>query len=365
MRPETQSGTSNSALFLMTFIIAVHIASTLLTLFIAISLLSTRASNPLSARILGGNYLLFSLQNLLAIFVFTDVWPQAAGIRGIIAMLLGPALFLYFSSVLTSKEPTAKQLLLHLFPMLIMMSSLLFFDGFAADILITLSFFGYISYIAFQYLNSPEKSHQQFYDGLVLRWLGLLLCVMLVNLLVEVGIIFEVYSGTAVRESLSLQVGSLIFIAFHTFALILILTRAPLLEWMHELKELTIQKPTAVQLTEQELQIIYSRWQELVAEKELYLSESNITVSRSARMLGIPSRQLSQAINTIYGASFSQYLNETRVERAKKLLLQNPKSPVTEVYLSAGFSTKSHFHREFSRSTGMTPSEFREMKCEE
>ena len=109
----------------------------------------------------------------------------------------------------------------------------------------------------------------------------------------------------------------------------------------------------------EELQAIFARWEGLASARELFLSESSIAVSRAAKLLGVPSRQLSQAINSINGASFSQYLNEQRVERAKALLRQDEAMPITEIYLAAGFSAKSHFHREFSRSTGMTPSEFK------
>ncbi len=344
----------------MTLIVSTQIASTLLTLFIAISLLSTRALNPLCARILGANYLLSSVQHLLAVVVFSETWPQVSVIRAHLAMFLGPALFLYFSTVLGHKALKQQVLLHFLIPLPLMASAIFSPYGFIADFLIIGSFFGYFSYILFQYRNSLSKSAPtKAANTLALRWLGLLLCVLLINLVVESGIVFEMLLGTPARETFSLKVGSLFFLGFHIFALILVLTRAPLLEWMHELKELSIQKTKPPQLSDKELQAIFTRWEELVTAKELFLSENGITISRAAKLLGIPSRQLSQAINTTYGASFSQYINDKRVERAKALLQENAGMPITEVYLSAGFSTKSHFHREFSRSTGMTPSEFR------
>lgn len=35
---------------------------------------------------------------------------------------------------------------------------------------------------------------------------------------------------------------------------------------------------------------------------------------------------------------------------------------VTDVYVEAGFSTKSHFHREFARVTGLSPSDYRRIE---
>lgn len=316
----------------MTFIISPYIASTLFTLFIAIGLLSTRALNPLCARILGAIYLLFFVQHLLAVIVFSDLYPQAAVLRGILAMLLGPALYLYFNSVLASEKFKLKQFWFHLLPMPIMASTMFSAYGFVTDVLIVGSFLGYFSFTLFSYLKQrSNRSSIKQPNKLALRWLGLISWVMLVNLFVEVGIIFELLSGISVRESLSLKMGSLFFLGFNTFALFLILTRAPLLEWMYELKELSIHISTRPTLSDKHLQAIFTRWEELVTMKELFLSEHGITVSRAARQLGIPSRHLSQAINTIYGASFSQYLNEKRVERVKELLGQNTRMSITEV----------------------------------
>ena len=346
----------------MTFIIATHLTSALLTLFIATSLISCRALKPVCARILGVIYLLFCVQNVLAVCAFSDMWPQAVAIRALLAMLIGPALLLYFNHVLELKKLKQPHLFLHLLPLPVTAIAMLLPLGLVVDFLIIGSFCGYLSYILFQYRESLSKypSIEQ-PNKFAFRWLGLVLCVMLVNLVVELGIVFEAFSATRVQDSLSLKMGSLFFLGFHVLALTLILIRSPLMEWMHKLKELSIQHPKRLQLAEEELQVIFIQWEELVVKKALYLSESGITISRAAKQLGIPTRQLSQAINTIYGASFSHYLNEKRVELAKNLLQQNVQMPITEIYLAAGFSTKSHFHREFSRSTGVTPSEFKKM----
>ena len=69
-------------------------------------------------------------------------------------------------------------------------------------------------------------------------------------------------------------------------------------------------------------------------------------------------RQISAAINQVYGRNISQVVNEYRIERAKTLLLTTDKA-ITQIYFDSGFQTKSNFHREFSRMTQQTPSAFR------
>lgn len=343
----------------MTLLTSVFLAAALLSLFIAISLLSTRALKPQSARILGANYLLFSIQNLLAVLIFSEIWSQAVVIRASLAMMVGPALFFYFKCVLAPEGSKASASWLHLVPVP-MVFVLLLMGGYLVDIFIIGSFLGYFSYTLIQYLKTASNTALLTRSkDRVGRWLGVLLCLMLLNLIVDLGVVFEVNLGIPVRHSVSLKIGSLMFMGFHLFALVLVLTRAPLLDWMHELKEVSTQKPNSAQLDDQELQTIYCKWEALVRTKESFILENGITVSRAAKLLGLPARQLSQAINRIYGASFSQYLNDKRVDRAKRLLCQNMNISVTEVYLAAGFGTKSHFHREFSRCTGMTPSAFR------
>src|SRR5690625_5400369 len=81
-------------------------------------------------------------------------------------------------------------------------------------------------------------------------------------------------------------------------------------------------------------------------------------------MMGIPSRQISTAINRVYGGSFSQYLNDCRVQEAQRLLIEQPDLPITQLMLDAGFTTKSNFHKEFRRITGLPPGEYRKQALE-
>ncbi|MCB1756916.1 MAG: helix-turn-helix transcriptional regulator [Gammaproteobacteria bacterium] len=95
----------------------------------------------------------------------------------------------------------------------------------------------------------------------------------------------------------------------------------------------------------------------LLQEQRLYL-DPDLTLAKIARKAGIPARQVSYAINQRYGRNISQVVNEFRIAHARELL-ENTDAPITQVYLNAGFQTKSNFHREFSRVTSMSPSMYR------
>ncbi|MGO2008251.1 helix-turn-helix domain-containing protein [Vreelandella alkaliphila] len=95
----------------------------------------------------------------------------------------------------------------------------------------------------------------------------------------------------------------------------------------------------------------------LLTTQEVFL-DPDLTLDRLARKVCIPARQISAAINQVYGRNVSQVVNEYRIERAKTLLVTTDSS-ITQIYLDSGFQTKSNFNREFSRVTGQTPSAFR------
>ncbi|HEX2759878.1 MAG TPA: AraC family transcriptional regulator [Rhizomicrobium sp.] len=95
----------------------------------------------------------------------------------------------------------------------------------------------------------------------------------------------------------------------------------------------------------------------LMRQKALF-RDPDLTLNRLARQVGIPARQISAAINRVQGRSVSQMVNEYRIAEARRLLKETDLT-VTQVMLESGFQTKSNFNREFLRTTGMTPSDFR------
>lgn len=86
--------------------------------------------------------------------------------------------------------------------------------------------------------------------------------------------------------------------------------------------------------------------------------DPDLTLNRLSRKLGIPSRQISGAVNRTFGRNISQVVNEYRIRHAQQLLSETDGS-ITSVMLDSGFNTKSNFNREFVRVTGMTPSDYR------
>lgn len=102
---------------------------------------------------------------------------------------------------------------------------------------------------------------------------------------------------------------------------------------------------------------------EALMQTGLY-QEPQLNLARLARKAGIPTRQVSNAVNALHQQSVSQYVNGWRIREACQRLAAS-KQTVIEVMESVGFQTKSNFNREFRRITGKTPSEWRKEAWEQ
>lgn len=102
---------------------------------------------------------------------------------------------------------------------------------------------------------------------------------------------------------------------------------------------------------------IVARLKPLLQTQGLY-RDHDLNLSRLARRAGIPTRQLSKAVNSVCGKNLSHYVNDFRIAEACRLL-ESGDIAITTIVYDVGFLTKSNFNREFRRVTGMSPTEWR------
>ncbi|OUD08251.1 hypothetical protein BVC71_13840 [Marivivens niveibacter] len=114
--------------------------------------------------------------------------------------------------------------------------------------------------------------------------------------------------------------------------------------------------PTLIDSTDAD-QAIVNRIETIFTTEGLHKSE-DLSLRKLARRLGIPDRQVSNAINRVCGLNVSQFVNDFRIKGACEMLRQTDAN-ILEVSLAAGFASKSNFNREFQRVMGQTPSAWR------
>jgi len=83
-----------------------------------------------------------------------------------------------------------------------------------------------------------------------------------------------------------------------------------------------------------------------------------VTIRRVATAAGLSPSSLRQHFFEELGFSPADYVTRQRIERAK-LLLHDPGRSITQIAITLGFNTSSHFSAVFKRLTGLTPSDFR------
>ena len=97
---------------------------------------------------------------------------------------------------------------------------------------------------------------------------------------------------------------------------------------------------------------------QLMNEEQPFLN-SELKISDIASRLGTNVSYVSACINRQKGNSFNQFVNNYRINYAKKLLRHNPDKKISEVWTASGFANETSFFRTFKTLTGMTPTEWK------
>lgn len=97
--------------------------------------------------------------------------------------------------------------------------------------------------------------------------------------------------------------------------------------------------------------------------QQLYLQQG-LKVSDIASALDTNIRYISDCIRAERGCSLTQFVNEYRVEHAKRLLLDHQEMKISSVAIESGFTNDKAMTRYFKEQTGMTPTEWKERNVE-
>ncbi len=107
-----------------------------------------------------------------------------------------------------------------------------------------------------------------------------------------------------------------------------------------------------------DIESILSNLHDIMENQKAFASE-DITIKIIADELGITVHQLSEILNEKIKKNFNSFINDYRIDEAKKLLIAEPGRTITSVALAVGFNSNTAFSTIFSRTTGITPKEYR------
>ena len=99
-----------------------------------------------------------------------------------------------------------------------------------------------------------------------------------------------------------------------------------------------------------------------VIEKVLYYIDSHynkeISLKKLSDLFYINQFYLGQLIKKKKGVNFNDYINNLKVEEAKRLLLKRGMS-IKDISEKIGYKSLDHFYKNFKESTGINPGKFR------
>jgi AraC-like DNA-binding protein len=122
-----------------------------------------------------------------------------------------------------------------------------------------------------------------------------------------------------------------------------------------------LKKYTSSGLTEEEAEKYKTLLFEKISDEKLY-TDPKLTLKKLAELLSIPYYQLSQIINQKMGKNFTDFINEYRIDEAKRLLA-NPAckdEKIEGIAYDSGFNTPSSFYAAFKKFTQSTPTQYKE-----
>ncbi|RXM38271.1 AraC family transcriptional regulator [Chryseobacterium sp. CH21] len=228
-------------------------------------------------------------------------------------------------------------------------------------ILIQALFYTGLSYIT---IRKHQRKIQQFSsntEGINLNWLEYIILVLLM-----VNIIYVIYNLFYDPKSLNFFINAVFLSVIYWVGYYSLKQKEiyPLEEKQRQ-ELISIDEdsdPEEVKrklISDEELLKIKGSLEGIMEVRKPYL-DSELNLIRLAEMLSVSTHHLSYVINTGFGKNFFQYVNEYRVDYAKKLLKEpNSKLSILGIAYESGFNSKTSFNTTFKKVTGQTPSEFK------
>lgn len=105
----------------------------------------------------------------------------------------------------------------------------------------------------------------------------------------------------------------------------------------------------------------YSSGENVMDEVLYYIHHNyreNLKLENIAPLFGYSSSYLGKVFNKKLGVNFNSYVDQVRIDEAKKLLEQDTLK-VYEIAEQVGYSNVDYFHKKFKKYVGTSPAEYR------
>lgn len=287
--------------------------------------------------------------------------PALTEIRALLALAAVPCLYLYFAMAGPEIRALSMPQFIHFAPVSSGIVIVLAKISWLLDIALILTYLAYL--LALLPIWRDRENHFSRLGESVRQtknWLLIAILFLTVTLILDVLISIDLVGGGLLGQSTPLVFSSITLIAVVSFSLVGALGRPSLFEHFYNITVEAEFRPGS-----QDDGIPDAADEELAGKALQFLknpavlADGSLTILRLARKLGVPARQLSRAINRVHQCSFSDLLNDKRVQLCQEIMQENRDRSLIDVMLDAGYVTKSNFYKQFSKRTGATPAAYR------
>ncbi|MBB6370316.1 helix-turn-helix domain-containing protein [Chryseobacterium shigense] len=245
------------------------------------------------------------------------------------------------------------------------------FGGFEDNSIFNYIFIGLILFQALFYtglsyftIRKHKKRIQQFSantEGINLNWLEYITVIIFI-----INIIYVVYNLSYDSKALNFFINGVFLLVIYFVGYYSLKQKEiyPLEEKQREELIAIDEEPEMEEvkkklISDEELARIKNQLEEVMYKQKPYL-DSELNLIRLSELLSVSTHHLSYVINTGFKKNFFQYVNEYRVEYAKRLLKDSQsKLSILGIAYESGFNSKTSFNTTFKKFTGQTPSEYK------
>lgn len=305
---------------------------------------------------------------LLIIFHFTYMFLEMKNIINftyfgpLFGLIYGP-IYLVYTKSLIFQGLDFKKIALHFIPAAFTFFGLIFYNNDVFNVIETIGLSVSIHYIIYltialnllyKYRIRLKTTTSSFYN-ISLFWLEILIYLQFSIICL---ILLEGYfQSSFIKDNLVLAIYSLTLIIINCFYY-LGLKQVRLFKGFKEGNTKAKKSASEYTISEDLFNSYVDKINDYFEQEKPYL-EFDISLKELSIKLSISSRNLSHVINKKFQKNFYDFINHHRLKLVKQSLRSSNK-PIKEIMYNCGFSNKATFNYIFKKSTGLTPTQYRE-----
>lgn len=117
------------------------------------------------------------------------------------------------------------------------------------------------------------------------------------------------------------------------------------------------EKYASNKISSDEAKSLFEKIEKTINDQKLF-KNPNLTLPQLAKTVNIRQHRISQLLNDNLDKSFTQFVNEYRIEEAKKLLKTDSNLKMEIIAEKSGFNSNSTFYTAFKKITNTTPAKY-------